>query len=232
MTVPPIKQRLDKINGQLKALSNPDAIPFMAKFGITPDHIYGVKIPQLRQLAKSYRKDHELALALWKIDNRETHILASMIDDPKQLTENQMEAWAASFDYWEICDQVCMNLFEKHPLAWQKAVEWSNHTDPGKKRAAFVLIARLAVSDKKAPDERFMPFFPLIIQESTDENNLVKKAVNWALRQIGKRNFALNRQAINVAEEIRQIDSKSAHWIATDAIRELRSEAIQQRLHN
>ncbi|MDO9548661.1 MAG: DNA alkylation repair protein [Candidatus Marinimicrobia bacterium] len=206
------------------------AIPAMAGFGITPEQTYGVKIPNLRAIAKEYRKNHELALALWEINNRETRILATMIDDPKLLTEMQMEAWAMEFDYWEICDQACMNLLEKHPLAWQKALEWSNHANEGKKRAAFVLMARLAVSDKKAATEKFEPFFPLIVRESTDERNLVKKAVNWALRQIGKRNKALNRQAIQVAEKIVSVESKSARWIATDALRELTSEAVQNRL--
>ena len=143
-----------------------------------------------------------------------------------------MEAWATEFDYWEICDQACMNLFEKHPLAWRKAIEWSNHENEGKKRAAFVLMARLAVSDKKAKDDRFKPFFPLIIRESTDERNLVKKAVNWALRQIGKRNKALNQKAIPVAEKIATFNSKSARWIATDALRELKSEDVQKRLED
>ena len=189
-----------------------------------------MKAPHLRAIAKEYRRNHNLALALWKINNRETRILATMIDDPKQLTEDQMEAWAMEFDYWEICDQACMNLFEKHPLAWQKAIEWSGHVDKGKKRAAFVLMARLAVSDKKAPDENFIPFFSLILRESTDERNLVKKAVNWALRQIGKRNKVLNQKAIPVAEKIAALDSKSACWIAADALRELKSDAVQKRL--
>ncbi|MBU1066161.1 DNA alkylation repair protein [bacterium] len=218
------------MQNRLREVGDPKAIPFMAKYGITPEQTYGVKVPDLRTIAKDFHKNHELALALWEINNRETRILASMIDDPKQLTEEQMEAWAMEFDYWEICDQACMNLFEKHTLAWQKAVEWSDHANEGKKRAAFVLMARLAVSDKKAPDQKFQPFFPLITRESTDERNLVKKAVNWALRQVGKRNQALNQQAIQVAEEIAAINSKSARWIATDALRELKSEAVQRRL--
>jgi len=225
-----LQTTIQTIQKRILDAGDPKAIPFMAKYGITPEQTYGVKIPKLRAIAKDYPKNHELALALWKINNRETRILASMIDDPKQLTEEQMDAWAMEFDYWEICDQACMNLFEKHSLAWQKAVEWSNHANEGKKRAAFVLMARLAVSDKKAPDQKFQPFFPLITRESTDERNLVKKAVNWALRQIGKRNKALNQQAIQVAETIVSMKSKSAHWIATDALRELNSEAVQKRL--
>ena len=225
-----LKTNLSEIVSKLKSLANPDNLGFMAKYGITSDRAYGVKIPDLRRIAKSYRNDHELALALWNHNTRETRILATMVDDPKQLTEKQMESWAKEFDYWEICDQCCMNLFEKHSLAWQKAIEWSTNPDEGKKRAAFVLMARLAVSDKKAADEKFEPFLPLIVRDSTDERNLVKKAVNWALRQIGKRNIALNRQAIQVAEKIVTPDSKSARWIATHALRELKSEAVRRRL--
>jgi len=225
-----LKNNLSEIVSRLQSLADPEAIGFMVKYGITPDRAYGVKIPELRRIAKSYRNDHELALALWNHNTRETRILASMIDNPKLLIETQMESWSDEFDYWEICDQCCMNLFEKHSLAWQKAIEWSTNPDEGKKRAAFVLMARLAVSDKNAADEKFELFFPLIVRESTDERNLVKKAVNWALRQIGKRNIALNQQAIQVAEKIVTLDSKSARWIANDALRELKSEAVQKRL--
>jgi len=225
-----VQATIQTIEKRLREVGDPAAIPAMTGYGITPDQTYGVKVPHLRAIAKEHRKNHELALALWKINNRETRILATMIDDPKQLTEKQMEAWAMEFDYWEICDQACMNLFEKHPVAWEKAVEWSGHVNEGKKRVAFVLMARLAVSDKKAPDEKFAPFFPLILRESTDERNLVKKAVNWALRQISKRNRALNRQAIQVAEEIAALESKSARWIAADALRELKSDAALNRL--
>ncbi|MBU4445604.1 MAG: DNA alkylation repair protein [Candidatus Marinimicrobia bacterium] len=226
-----LNNNLSEIVSKLKSLANPDTLGFMANYGITPDRAYGVKIPELRRIAKSYRNDHELATALWNHNTRETRILATMIDDPKLLTEMQMEAWALEFDYWEICDQCCMNLFEKHSLAWQVAIEWSTNPDEGKKRAAFVLMARLAVSDKNAVDEKFEPFFPLIVRESIDERNLVKKAVNWALRQIGKRNLSLNQKAITVAREIHDLDSKSARWIANDALRELKSEAVQNRLN-
>jgi len=225
-----IETTITAIQKRLREVGDPKAIPFMAKYGIKPEQTYGVKIPHLRAIAGNYRKNHELALVLWKINNRETRILATMIDDPKDLTEQQMEAWAMEFSYWEICDQACMNLFEKHPLAWSKAVAWSKHANEGKKRAAFVLMARLAVNDKKAQNAKFEHFFPFIIRESSDERNLVKKAVNWALRQIGKRNKALNQQAIQVAEQIAAIDSKNARWIAADALRELKSEAIQRRL--
>lgn len=205
--------KVKQILSELNRLANPGAISFMTRFGITPEHTLGVTIPNLRRIAREYRNDHELAAELWQINSRETRILASMIDNPKLLTESQMEAWAMDFTYWEICDQCCANLFKKHSLVWKKALEWSSHTNEGRKRAAFVLMACLAISDKKAPDNRFEAFLPFIKNEAYDNRNLVKKAINWALRQIGKRNLALNQKAIQAAEEILQQDSRSARWI-------------------
>lgn len=215
---------------QLESLTDPKTVEGMAKFGITPQKVYGVSIPNLRGIARGTNTNHELAGWLWVNGSREARILASMIDDPQLVTEDQMERWGGEFDYWEICDQVCMNLFQKTPMAWQKATEWSTRQDESHKRAAFVLMSRLAVTEKKAPDEKFEAFLPLIKNEATDERNMVKKAVNWALRQIGKRNLKLNAKAIQVAEEIHQMDSKSAKWIASNALRELKSGAVQNRL--
>ncbi len=155
-----------------------------------------------------------------------------MIEDPKQVTSDQMDVWAAEFDYWEICDQCCMKLFRLTPFAYQKIFQWSESEEEFKKRAAFALIAVLAVHDKKSPDEKFEQFFPLIIKESLDNRNYVKKAVNWALRHIGKKNIALNKKAIITARKIKKMDSKSAKWIASDALRELESEKVQERLYN
>jgi len=222
----------DDVLKKLKFLFDPEAIEGMARFGITPEMTYGVSIPNLRKMAKEIGKNHNLARELWKSNIRETGILACMVDEPNKVTEEQMESWVKEFDYWEICDQCCMNLFEKTEFAYQKAVEWSEREEEFVKRAGFVLVARLAVSDKKASDEKFVEFFSIIKREATDSRNFVKKAVNWALRQIGKRNFNLNKRAIEVAIEIQKTDSKVAKWIATDAIRELTSEAVQKRLKN
>ncbi len=215
---------------KLKSVSNPDAVGGMARFGITPENTFGVSIPNLRKIAKETKKNHALAQQLWESGFRETMILASMIDEPEMVTEEQMEKWVLDFDYWEICDQCCMNLFEKTGFAYEKAIEWSLRDEQFVKRAGFVLMARLAVSDKKADDSRFEQFFPIMVQEVDDERNYVKKAVNWALRQIGKRNLALNVKAIETAKEMQKIDSKSARWIASDAIRELSGEVVQKRL--
>jgi 3-methyladenine DNA glycosylase AlkD len=220
----------DDILAELEALSDPEALPFMQKYGITPARAFGVSIPDLRKIAKKTGMDHSLALRLWKEDTRETRILASMIDDPDVVTEEQVDAWVRDFDYWEICDQCCMNLFEDTPFAYRKCLEWSSLEREFEKRAGFVLMARLAVSDKKAGDSKFLPFLPIIKRESTDDRNYVKKAVNWALRQIGKRNLALNKAAIKTAGELRKLDSSSAKWIASDALRELTGEKVQKRL--
>jgi len=222
--------RVEEIVDKLKSLSDPKAVEGMAKFGITPKNAYGVSIPDLRKLAKKIGKNHNLALQLWGIDTRETRILASMIDEPDLVTEEQMESWAKEFDYWEICDQVCMNLFAYTKFAYGKALEWSKRKEEFVKRAWFALMAWLAFKDKKADDAKFEEFFMAIKEESTDDRTYVKKAVNWALRQIGKRNLDLNKKAIEVAREIQKKDSKTARWIARDALRELTSKKVQERL--
>jgi len=151
------------------------------------------------------------------------------VDDPEQVTAAQMERWAGDFDSWAVCDAACCCLFDKTPHAWDKAVAWTGREPEYVKRAGFVLMAALAIHDKRAPDERFEAFLPLLVEHATDERNFVKKAVNWALRQIGKRNRRLNRLAVQIAKEIRQINSKPARWIASDALRELTSDAVQTR---
>lgn len=215
---------------KLKALSDPKALAGMARYGINPENTYGVSIPNLRKMAKEIGIDHALAQQLWVSGIHEARILASMIDDPKMATEEQLESWVKDFDSWDVCDQCCSNLFERTEFAYQKAIEWSSSDKEFIKRAGFVLMARLAVSDKKAVDIKFEPFLPLIKREAGDNRNFVKKAVNWALRQIGKRNLNLNKKAIEIARGIQQMDSRSAKWIASDAIRELTSQAVQEGL--
>ncbi len=215
---------------ELKSLSKPENVKGMARFGINSKKAYGIKMPELRRIAKNTGKNHELAEKLWHAGYNETKILASLIEDPKNVTENQMEKWAIGFNSWDICDQCCINLFHKTPFVYKKIFEWSERKEEFIKRAAFTLIAVLAVHDKKTTDTKFKQFYPLIIRESTDNRNYVKKAVNWALRQIGKKNRNLNNESIKIAEQIREIDAKSAKWIAADALRELKSEKVQERL--
>jgi 3-methyladenine DNA glycosylase AlkD len=220
----------EEIIKELEELSNPEDIAGRAKFGINHKKSYGVRMPELRRIAKITGKDHELAEKLWNKGYGETRILASLVDDPELVTEGQMEKWVVGFDSWDVCDQCCMNLFRKTSFAYQKIFEWSTREEEFVKRAAFTLIAVLAVHDKKAEDDKFEQFFPLIIRESTDNRNYVKKAVNWALRHIGKKNIHLNQKAIEIAKKIHEIDSKSARWIASDALRELKSEKVQKRI--
>jgi 3-methyladenine DNA glycosylase AlkD len=215
---------------QLKAKAKSDQLEGMSRFGIVGDQRMGVSVPDMRKIAKEIGKDHQLALDLWETGVPEAMIVAGMIADPDQLTESQMEAWVVDINSWDICDQVCMNLFEKTPLAEKKIYDWSQREEEFVKRTAYALIACLAWHDKAAGDEEFIKYFPTIKQGSTDDRNYVKKAVSWALRNIGKRNLILNQAALEVAYEIREIDSRSASWIASDVIRELESEKVQQRL--
>jgi 3-methyladenine DNA glycosylase AlkD len=215
---------------KLKSLSNPEAVSGMARFGINPKNTYGIPIPVLRKMAKEIGKNHLLAQKLWSSGVHEARILAGMIDLPEEVTEKQMERWARDLDSWGVCDQVCSNLLDRTKFAHKKAMDWSKRGEEFVKRAGFVLMATLAVHDKEAGDKEFLKFLPIIKREARDERNFVKKAVNWALRQIGKRNLYLNRMAIKTAKEIQGIESKAGKWIASDAIRELASEAIQKRL--
>ena len=221
---------MEEVLERLKSMARPDQLEGMAKFGMVVERRLGVSVPNLRRMAKELGQDHKLALELWKTGIAEARLVAAMTDDPEKLTEGQMEDWVKDITSWDVCDQVCMNLFEKVPLAWKKIIDWSEREEEFVKRAAFALVACLAWHDKKAKDEKFTKLFPVIIRGATDERNFVKKAVNWALRNIGKRNLNMNKAAINTAREIQQIDSKAARWIASDTIRELESEAVQIRL--
>ncbi len=215
---------------KLKKLSNPKNVAGMARFGIQGKKILGVSMPELRKLGKEIGADGKLSQELWKSGIHEARILASIVAEPKNFNERQMDLWIKDFDSWDVCDQVCLNLFWQLPLAYEKCVEWSSCEREFEKRAGFALMACLALKDKKAKDKQFKKFFPVIVKASDDERNFVRKAVNWALRQIGKRNVALNKKAIEVAMKILKKESKTAKWIANDAIRELTSQSIQKRL--
>jgi 3-methyladenine DNA glycosylase AlkD len=221
----------EEVLKKMKKLSDKKALAGMAKFGINRSKAYGVSIPNIRKMAKEIGTDHELAQQLWSSGIHEARILAGMADNPEKVNEQQMESWVKDFDSWDVYDQVCSNLLDKTEFANKKVFEFSKRKEEFEKRTAFVLMACLAVHDKKASDETFLEFLPIIKRESTDERNFVRKAVNWALRQIGKRNAALNKEAIKAAKEIQKMDSKSAKWIANDALRELTSPAVQKRLN-
>ena len=220
-----------RVIARLKKMANARNAAGMARFGISSKGTLGIPIPRLRGLAREIGRDHDLALRLWKSGFHEARILAGFVADPAQLTEAQAERWVNDFDSWDICDQVSA-LFEQAPFARKKIRQWAVSDREFVKRAAFALIAGLAVHDKTAVDRQFEPFFTLIKRASTDDRNFVRKAVNWALRNIGKRNRRLNTRAVAVAKEIARIDSKAARWIAADAMRELRSPAVRRRLQS
>jgi len=220
----------DEILKKLRAKARPDQLEGMARYGMTTEGRLGVSIPNLRKMAKELGKNHELALDLWRTGISEARILAAMVDDPAKLTERQMEDWVKDIDSWDVCDQVCMNLFERTPLAWRKILDWSNREEEFVKRAAFALIACLAWHDKESEDQKFLRLLPVIEHGATDDRNFVKKAVNWALRNIGKRNQKLNEAAMKTAHQIQRIHSKAAQWIASDAIKELGSSPVRRRL--
>lgn len=204
----------------------------MIRFGINPKNTLGVSTVVLRKMAKDIGKNQDLSLRLWDSGIHEARILAAFIGEKDKVTEIQMEKWVKDVDSWDVCDQLCGNLFDKTKFAWKKAFEWPKREEEFVRRVGIVLMATLAVHDKEASNEDFERFFPLIKKYSTDERNFVKKAVNWALRQIGKRNKVLNKKAIKLAKEINKIDSRSARWISNDALRELTGESVQKRLKN
>ena len=220
----------DEIISKLHSLANPENVKGMARYGINQHNNLGISIYILRPLAKQIGINHALALKLWDSKIHDARLLACFIDDPAQVTSEQMDAWAEDFDSWDICDQACTSLFDRCPLAYDKVFQWADKEKEFVRRGAFSLIAGLTVHDKTATDHDFEDFLLLCITYSTDERNYVKKAVNWALRNIGKRDLSLNEKALKTAEEIKSINTKSAHWIAADAIRELSSPKIREKL--
>jgi 3-methyladenine DNA glycosylase AlkD len=222
-------QTAEDVLKKLKAKARPDQIEGMARYGMSSAGRLGISVPELRQIAREVGKDHALALELWQTGIPEAQIVAAIVAEPAKLTEQQMDDWVADLNSWDVCDQLCMNLFEKTPLAWKKVHDWSERDEEFVKRAAFALIACLAWHDKEATDQQFIALLPLLKRGATDNRNYVKKGVNWALRHIGKRNRILNEAAIQAAKEIQQIDSRAARWIASDALRELESEKTLSR---
>lgn len=214
----------------LRALADPKIRAKMAHFGVHVEKAHGISVPQLNRLARKIGKNHQLSNQLWATGIHEAKCLAAMIGEPAKVTEAQMERWARTFNSWDVVDAACCYLFVFAAPAWKKTNVWSRRKEEFVKRAAFSLMAYLSYKDKTAPDSKFIHLLSVIKRESRDDRNFVKKAVNWALRNIGKRNPALNRAAIRTARQIRAIDSRPARWIAADAIRELTSPAVQRRL--
>jgi 3-methyladenine DNA glycosylase AlkD len=215
---------------RLRRLGSRKNLRGMARFGVRAKRAYGVAQPKMDALARRIGRDHRLAAGLWRSGVHDARILAGLVDQAERVTSAQMDRWVRDFDNWDVCDGTCGHLFSRSRFAWRKALEWSRRAAEFEKRAGFVLMAFLAVHDKRAADRKYLRLLPVIRRESDDPRNFVRKAVNWALRQIGKRNARLNRAAIREAQRIRGRGSAAARWIAGDALRELRSERVQGRL--
>ncbi len=222
---------LEAIINKLLAMSNERNVEGMRCFGIVSKaEILGVPKPKIRELARNIGMNHDLALKLWETGIHEARILATLIADPSKITDELIEKWIKDVDNWDLCDQLVMNLLWKTKIARKKILEWCNRNEEFVKRAGFVLIAKLAISDKKSSDEEFEKFFPLIKEGAKDSRKYVYKAVSWALRQIGKRNPKLNEKALKLAEEIMKLGTKSARYVAREALKELKSEKVKKRL--
>lgn len=219
-----------KVIDELRRTGTRRNVEGMARFGIRPTKAFGVAKPKLDVLARKIGRNHGLAQELWATGFHDAKILAGMIDEPSKVSAGQMEAWVRDFDNWDTCDGTCCHLFVFAAPAWKKAIAWTRRKKEFQKRAGFALAAYLAYRDKAASDYKFLKVLKIIEREAGDERNFVRKAVNWALRNIGKRNLKLNRAAIATGERLRQRESRSARWIAADALRELRGEAVQVRL--
>lgn len=214
------------ILSELESTSEPEYLKKMAHFGINISKAFGIRVPNIRKLGKPIGKNQELSLHLWKTGFHEARLLATFIGDYKQVTELQINAWVKDFSSWDICDQACGNLFVKTPYFKSKVFEFTQAEAEFMKRVGFVLMAEAAIHLKKEPNETFLAFLPVIEREAYDNRNFVKKAINWALRQIGKRNAFLHGHAIQAANNILAQNNKKSNWVALDALRELNSDAV------
>jgi 3-methyladenine DNA glycosylase AlkD len=207
--------------GRLHTLADPDRLAGMARYGIGGATAIGVTVAELRALAEELGRSHELAQGLWGSGVHEARILASLVEEPARVDEAQLDRWVADLDTWDLCDQLCQNLVRHTPFAWARALEWSGRGEPFVKRAGFATMAGLAVSDKKADDERFAPFLRAVAERADDDRPIVRKSASWALRQIGKRNPDLRARAVEIALALRD-GGPGARWVGCDALRELR----------
>jgi len=219
-----------RVTGELRRLGTKRNVEGMARYGIRAAKVFGVSKPKLDALARKIGKNHALGLELWSTGIQEAKILAGLVSEAEKVTARQMEMWVRDFDNWDSCDGTCCHLFVFAKSAWPKAFLWTERKAEFQKRGGFALAAYLAYRDKTAGDANYLRFLRVVEREAGDERNFVRKAVNWALRNIGKRNLRLNRAAISAARRIRRKDSRAARWIAADALRELEGEAVQARL--
>lgn len=222
---------VEDVLSELNALGSPENVAGMRRFGISGEIMYGVSVQDLRRLAKKIGVNHELAIELWESKVHEARILASMLDDARLVTESQINQWLVDLDSWDLCDQLCSNLLVNVQVARERIEAWISSEPEFVRRAGFALIVAISVKDKKADDATFLHYLNIVENAAPDDRNFVKKAVSWAIRQIGKRNLFLNGHAIKTAERLRISGERSNRWIASDAIRELSSPTVQKRLH-
>ena len=221
---------VDEVLARVRAVADPTRLRGMARYRIGTDQAYGVTVAELRAVARDLGRDHDLAAALWDCGVHEARILASLVGDATLADDDQFERWAAGFASWDLCDQVCQNLFRYADPAWTKAVEWTRRPELFVKRAGFSLMAGLAVADRNADDERFAALLQPLADGADDDRPLVRKGASWALRAIGKRSPRLNAAAIETTLRLHEADARGARWVGADALRELRSEPVQRRL--
>lgn len=221
-----------EVIAHLESISDRSRLEGMSRYGIEVEHAIGVSIPEMRAYAKTIGRDHHLAMDLWDSGVHEARIMASLLADPELLTEEEMERWVRDLDSWDLCDQCCSNLFRRSPHAFRKALEWSGREEEFQKRAGFATMAALAVHGKGMSERDLQLLLDAVVRESHDDRNFVRKAVNWALRQVGKRDLVSNAMAIAAAERILAKGDRTSRWVASDALRELRSEAVRERLKN
>ena len=226
----PVEKRLDAVLAWMKKSAKKSVRDGMARYAIPSDRAFGISIGDLRKYAKALGRDHALAQALWDTEHYEARLLATFIDDATAVTAAQMERWCKAFDSWAIADTACFHLFARTPHAWAKVERWAVRKDEFVKRAAFALLASLVLHDKQATEAAFVRGLELVENAASDERNFVKKAVNWALRTVGKRNAALNKEAIAVAKRLAARDDAASRWVGKDALRELTSPAVAKRL--
>ena len=224
------EDQVEEVLSWLKRKSSARHYGNLAKFGITTNKAFGVSMTNIQALSKRLGRSHELAALLWDTGWYEARLLTSFVDDPAQVTPTQMDRWCRDFDNWAVCDTLCFHLFDRTPPAWTKVVQWSDKREEFVKRAAFALLASLAGHDKNASNAQFIESLALIERAATDERNFVKKGVNWALRRIGRRNAALNVQAVALARRLADSSNPAARWNGKDALRELTSSMVQRQL--
>lgn len=202
----------------------------MARFAIPSENAVGVSVGDIRVLAKQMGRDHDWVEGLWSSGMYEARMLTAFVAEPERLTSAEMDRLCRDFDNWAICDTLCFHLFDRSPLAWRKVVQWSSKRAEFERRAAFALLASLALHDKHAPDAKFLATLPLIEQAAPDGRNFVKKAASWALRGIGERSLVLHRAAVKLASELAASPDAARRWLGKDVLRQLKSPAVQRRL--